>query len=538
VTVLILGGGVMQVPAIRIARAKGWRVVIADGNPNAVARGMCDSFETVDLKDLDGMTALAHRLSREGGLDGIFTAGTDFSTTVAHVAEKMGLPGIGWDTALRATDKVLMRQAFERAGVPSPRFSCWTGNGDPVAILGSIRPPVVVKPADNMGARGVRRVDDQGDLASACEAALALSRSRRVIVEQYMDGPELSLDAVVYRGEISVCGVADRHIFFPPYFVEMGHTMPTDLGGAEVKEVKDLFCSGIRALGIREGAAKGDIKLTPDGAKVGEIAARLSGGFMSGWTYPLSSGIEVTDAALNIAVGLPPGNLEPLWSKTSAERAFISIPGRVREVLGAEDARRISGIRDVFLRVSPEQEVVFPKNNMEKCGNVISLAESRVEAIRAATHATSTILIRLHPFHPLTDEFLFHRVEDGGVACAYPIWNRAPRAETAGMKEYRGDPSGLRADAPIPVLSPRSIGEERAVDWNGLDLWAALSRLIQSGRITLVDGPGSGGFLLGGLFWRSLWRGGMQGALYLLDCLTEASRKGTTMRYLSSICAR
>ena len=92
-TILVLGAGIMQVPAIRIAKARGWRVIVADGNARAEGRDLCDRFENVDLKDREGLLVLARECAASGGLDGVFTAGTDFSTSVAYVAEKMGLPG-------------------------------------------------------------------------------------------------------------------------------------------------------------------------------------------------------------------------------------------------------------------------------------------------------------------------------------------------------------------------------------------------------------------------------------------------------------
>ncbi len=215
-TILILGAGIMQVPGIRIARGKGWRVIVADGNPDAMARGMGDHFEVVDLKDRDGLLDLARRYARTTGLDGVFTAGTDFSSSVAWVTEHLGLPGISYETSMRATDKCLMREAFARARVPSPGFFCWTGKGDPAELMpAGLRFPLVVKPVDNMGARGVRRANNTAEVRAACVTALPLSRSSRVIIEEFMEGPELSLDAVVSQGKVSVCGVADRHIFFP-----------------------------------------------------------------------------------------------------------------------------------------------------------------------------------------------------------------------------------------------------------------------------------------------------------------------------------
>ena len=532
-TIMILGAGIMQLPGIRIARRNGWRVVVVDGNPAALGRGLGDIFEVVDLKDRDGLCALARRLRADGGLDGVFTAGTDFSSSVAWVAEKLGLPGLSFATAMKATDKCLMREALAAAGVPSPRFACWSGQGDPLSLVrGELGFPMVVKPVDNMGARGVRRVDDAAALSEASLAALPLSRTRKVILEQFMEGRELSLDAVVYKGRVAVCGVADRHISFPPAFVEMGHTMPTELDPATVRRIEDVFRSGIAALGIDNGAAKGDMILTPGGPMVGEIAARLSGGYMSGWTYPLASGVEVTAAAMNIAVGLPPGDLEPRWHRTCAERALISIPGIVAGVHGEGEARAIPGVEEVYLRVGEGDEVVFPTNNVQKCGNVIAVAEEREEAIRRAGAALSLMIVRLKPLVDRTTRFLFRA---GAGEKAFDASRDAGlEAAAAALPAFRGDPTRLNPDGAIPVITLRELETSPALDWYGTTLSQAARAALRIGNGTLVAASG-GGPALGSLFWRALVRGGAQGGVYLLDSVRLAARSATLPEVLARL---
>ena len=514
-TIMILGAGIMQLPGIRIAQRNGWKTVVVDGNPSALGREMGDRFEVVDLKDRDGLCALARRIQSDGGLDGVFTAGTDFSSSVAWVAEKLGLPGLSFDTAMKATDKCLMREAFERVGVPSPRYACWPGQGDPVAMLGSgLDFPLVVKPVDNMGARGVRLVQGLSDLGEACRAALSLSRSGKVIVEEYMEGPELSLDAVVYQGKVTVCGIADRHIHFPPSFVEMGHTMPTELDAGTVARIEAVFTQGVHALGIGNGAAKGDIKLTPAGPMVGEIAARLSGGYMSGWTFPLASGIEVTGAALNIAMGLPPGDLDPRWHRTCAERALISIPGIVARVEGERGARAVPGVEDIFLRVSAGVEVVFPTNNVEKCGNIIVVGVDRQEAVRRAGEALSLMCIRLKPDVERSTRWLFQ--ETGNDAFSGPLF-----AAAGALPRFRGSPSDLNPDGPISVVD---AGDGAASgNWNAAALTPAVNEALRLGG-GVMSAPSGAGPALGSIFWHALARGGSQGALYLLDTVRQAAR--------------
>jgi len=359
-TILILGGGVMQLPSVRIAKRRGWKVIVAAARISEEIEALADGTEAVDLRDREAVTAAAMRTRRKHGLDGVFTAGTDFSTTVAWVAEKLSLPGVSYACALAATDKARMRETLDRQGVPGARF--FTVEREQQKPPSGFAFPLVVKPVDNMGARGVRRVDDEGQLRRAVSEALKQSGSSRAIVEEYLEGPELSFDAVASNGEITICGIADRHICFAPYFVEMGHTMPSALEDSLLQAAGDVFVRGIRALGIENGAAKGDIKITSRGPVVGEIAARLSGGYMSGWTYPLSCGVEVTEAALNIALGDPPGDLEPSRDWVSAERAFISIPGRVGALEGLEQARSEPWIEELFLRTAAGEMVQLPVN--------------------------------------------------------------------------------------------------------------------------------------------------------------------------------
>ena len=136
--------------------------------------------------------------------------------------------------------------------------------------------------------------DDIQTFIDAIKDSIKKSRSGRAILEEFMDGKEFSIDALVYKNELLITGFADRHIFYPPYFIEMGHTMPTDLLYPDFLDVVTEFAKGVKSLGLTCGAAKGDVKLTSKGVMIGEIAARLSGGYMSGWTFPYSSDINLT----------------------------------------------------------------------------------------------------------------------------------------------------------------------------------------------------------------------------------------------------
>lgn len=402
---LIVGAGLMQLPVIDLAKKNAISTVCLDGNPDAPGREKADFFYRVDIKDESAClkAAKAHRARHR--LDGVITVGTDFSTTVAWIAEHLSLPGLPYRTVLLAKDKGRMRARFAEKNVPSPRFEIRSGADD------LARPPVfgfpaVVKPVDNMGARGVRRVDDPDGWRQAAQEALSFSSSARIIVEQYIDGPEFSLDAIVRSGEVRITGFADRHIFFPPHFVELGHSFPSAFSSEVVSAVSRAFIEGIQALGLTEGAAKGDVKLGPEGPVIGEIAARLSGGFMSGWTYPLSSGRSSILWAVETALGRPLSEQGPDLGRPVVERAFFSIPGELASIEGIAQARAVPGVEEFFTLAKAGDQVVFPRNNVEKCGNLLVTGATRAEAEARADEARSRLLLRLKPRCPATEAFL------------------------------------------------------------------------------------------------------------------------------------
>jgi hypothetical protein len=340
--------------------------------------------------------------------------------------------------------------------------------------------------------------------------------------------------------------------------------MPTVIAPEQQAALLETFCAGVRSLGLSSasndagrtniGAAKGDIKLTSQGPMIGEIAARLSGGYMSGWTYPYASGIEPIRAAILIAMGRKPGNLAPLKTWTSAERAFISIPGTVKAIIGAGEAGKQAHIRDLFLRISEGGKVSFPQNNVSKCGNIISAAPDRAAAVEAAETAARSVLIRLDPADQETAAFLstsshfppdafqlsaelqsaLEKLPDGD----WGIGNR--EQGTLAASTTRVQPSKVIKQQPQPpapspqslLLSPPSLLSFPAFtnsgfrDYVGRTVAESLQAVRELSGLSLPEIPVESinssdniGSYLGRSFWAALVRGGYQGAVYYIDCL-------------------
>jgi biotin carboxylase len=379
-TILIIGGGLLQVPIIQTAKTMKLKTLVADMNPNSIGFQIADEKIIMSTKDVEGMVRESKKYCLSQSIHGVITAGTDASMTVAAVASAIGLPGIRFVDAEAASNKVKMRQRLKEHGLPIPRFAPVWSLQDAKEAIDSLTFPLVMKPADNMGARGVIKVNHKDEIPHAFRHAKKFCPTGELILEEYMDGPELSVDALAFDGQIRMTGIADRIIEREPFFIEVGHNMPSALSPKVLKEVEEVMSGGMRALGIHLGAGKGDIKVTKEGVKIGEIAARLSGGFMSAFTYPLSTGVNLNRAAILIALGETPDNLEPVINRVSIERSLLSPAGKLIQIHGTEETKKIDGVNEVFIQSKPGDIIKEPTNNIDKSGHVIITADSLFEA--------------------------------------------------------------------------------------------------------------------------------------------------------------
>jgi biotin carboxylase len=426
--ILIIGAGTMQVPAIKEAQALGYLSIAVDGNPQAVGADIADIFIPQDLKEPQLICQHVEQLGLSDYIKAVFTAGTDFSYTVAVIAQYFSLPGNLPEAALAASRKHLMREKFQIHGVPSPSFTLLTETMIESAereefLIGLTKElsnqPLVVKPVDNMGSRGVRKITEPHELFSSIQIALSYSRSGACVVEGFIEGPEFSIDGLFFHDELICWGIARRHIAYPPVFIEIGHTFPPDLSQQQEQELLSIYTQGARALGITHGAVKGDIFLTPQGPQIGELAARLSGGYMSGWTLPLASGMNFTRAALQIALDIKP---DPLPAPTKnwfvMERGLLSFPGTIKSIDLYDYPQHHPTYQESFIRVTPGQKVRFPQNNVEKVGNLIYAGKSLHEVQSQIFAGLEHTHFHLDPSDPISLETLLHP-EDSKVPQAY-----------------------------------------------------------------------------------------------------------------------
>ncbi|HTQ14935.1 MAG TPA: ATP-grasp domain-containing protein [Rhizomicrobium sp.] len=399
-TLLIVSGGIEAADAARRAKEMGLYVVVSDRDTAAPGFRFADSCIIADVYGADETAAAAERFSRKvRKLDGVICVAADAPQTAAAVARRLGLPGLSPESARIACDKLAMKERFLAAGVPIPWFS-------PVATVQQLQRiaiergrDLVIKPADSRGSRGVQRVARVADLEKAFALARSHSPTERVMVEQYLDGPQVSTESIVVNGRCFTPGFSDRNYEYleryAPFFIENGGDLPSHLPEETQAKVRAVVAAAAQALGIFNGTVKGDIVVHNGEPHVIELAARLSGGFFCTREIPLNTGVDFIGAAIKVALGEPVGEeeLEPRGFTPVIQRYAFPDPGRIVSVEGAEDARAVPGIAEVVVTARPGDIIPPAGDRRPSAAMVLATGASREDALRAANDALSHLKI-------------------------------------------------------------------------------------------------------------------------------------------------
>ncbi|MGL4560692.1 MAG: alpha-hydroxy-acid oxidizing protein [Brevinema sp.] len=401
----VVGAGELQIPLINAAKSLGLRVLASDQNPQAPGFSIADFHIIANTLDpSETYHQLKIFIEQYGDIHGVATAGTDASYTVAVIANEFGLPGHTPDAAFQASNKAAMRDTFKKFNVSIPAFQKISSLEEAEDFFIKINKPCVLKPIDNMGARGTSLVRHQKELAEAFDLTKKNSKNaEEYLIEEYIDAHELSIDALVHDGKVTITGIADRIIEYTPYFVETGHIMPSALPDDWIQRAIYTFRDGIAALGLSHGAAKGDIKISEQGSWVIEIAGRLSGGFMSSHTFPLATGIHLHEYMVRLALGEKIETITPTKNNVSIERAIIATPGKITRIEIPSDLSNQKYIKHYSIRSKVGDIIISPKNNIDKSGNIIACAPTRELAIQAINKALLNINIVTEPQEDFID---------------------------------------------------------------------------------------------------------------------------------------
>ena len=386
---MIVGASVLQLPAILKAKEMGLQVAVVDFNPQAIGIPYADKYYNASTMDEDAVLAAAEDYQP----DGIMTLATDMPMRgVAKVSKKLGLHSISYDTAIKATDKFEMIKAFKAHDVASPWYFTVDSIGELKNPEGQLSYPCIMKPTDNAGSHGVVLAYCFEDLLQSYDYSHASARHGRVILEEYLQGKEVSVEVMVVDGKVNILQITDKLTTGAPHFVEMGHSQPSRHPFEIQTAIKDLAVKACNAVGIDQGPAHVEMMVTERGPVMIELGARMGGDYIATALVPLSTGVDMVKATIDVALGNKP-DIESRLHCASAIRYIAAPEGVIKSIAGIEEAKQIPGVRDVIMTKSVGEMSTPIHCSNDRLGSVIAQAATVEEAVKICEEAIKRIHI-------------------------------------------------------------------------------------------------------------------------------------------------
>ena len=298
-TLAIIGASYLQRPLVEKAKEMGLRTICFAWAEGAVCRDLVDVFYPISIVEKEQILTIC----QQEHIDGICTIASDVAApTVAYVAEQMGLVDNTYEASLRANNKWLMRQAFTSADVPCPQHMC-VKSIDVDTIQTQMNLPLIVKPSDRSGSLAVNKITDWAQLSSAIQEAQTASFRGEAMVEEYIEGREISVEFISYQGEHYPLQITDKVTTGAPHFVELEHHQPSTLSDDMYTTIYAITERALHALGISNGASHTEYKITDDGrVYIMEIGARMGGDFIGSDLVQLSTGYDFVRGVIEVAL--------------------------------------------------------------------------------------------------------------------------------------------------------------------------------------------------------------------------------------------
>ena len=390
---MVVGGGPWQVPLVRKAKEMGLFVINTNLYPDSPGFAYSDAHAVADVLDLDRQLAIA----REYHPDGIVTDQSDIAlATVASLCESLGLPGIGRDKAELFTNKARMRDFLVQHGFDTPKFTNSTSPENAIEFARVYGYPVVIKPPANQASRGVFKVNSEQELLRRYQEAWSFTRNGHVLVEQFMEGTELTVEGFKTPARHYSLAVSRKKALpnNPMVASELFYSPSTE--AIDYERLKFQHDRLVDEMGLPFGITHAEYIYSKDKFYLVEVAARGGGTKISSDIVPSLSGVPTNELLISLALG---GQVEPLTPPDGDNRyAVLSFfnfePGLVKDIIGLEEGRGLPGVLDLDMNFRAGDRILPPADDRGRHGYFIALGASRseTESLRDRVHATVQVV--------------------------------------------------------------------------------------------------------------------------------------------------
>ena len=379
---LVIGAGFLQDFVIQKAVSMGYETLTVDADPKAIGFSHAHKHAVINIVDEKACLDYA----RKERIDGVVTAATDFGVlSASYVSQEMGLPGLNYEVAQLIKNKFKVRKYLFEAHVDDTEQAYEVNaNTDIESLAQKLIYPVMVKPCDGSGSRGASRVDKASDLDDACTYAMNGSITHRAEIETFIIGQEYGAESLVVDGQIHVLGIMKKWMTKPPYYAELGHTMPCGLPVKIEDKAKECVKSAIEALGINFGSVNMDMLITPDGKfYIIDIGARMGGNMIGPCIIPYGTGVDYVGAMIQNAVG-DPVDLNVREHDAVATKLLAFDEGTVKKMPDMKLIERRYDV-DIYHHMMGGMKVNEYHTNLDGCGYVVAKgATAEAAELRAA----------------------------------------------------------------------------------------------------------------------------------------------------------
>jgi len=389
---LVLGAGPAQLGLLAAARKRDLYVIAVDRDADAPGFRYADRRAIVSTEDEHGI----ERLAEAERVDGLIAPGIDWPVGIAaRVAAKLGLPHpLPPEAGALATSKTRQRERFSAEGVPQVEYRSCRTLDDARWAADELGYPCVVKAPDRQGQRGVSVVGERHELDAAVASSLDLSRSGGFLVEQLVNGHEVTVNAFLLEGRFHALTITDRHLATPPAFgVALAHSWPSARPTPQIAQAIDTARKASAALGITEGPTYTQVIVSDDGPVVGELAARLGGGH-DAELCRAALRVDLNQLAISAALGehVRRARLAPQARVGGAcVRFLVAPPGKLRAVEGLDEAFDVEGVRGIRIYRKPSHVFGPLLSGPDRAGAILAVGDSAEDALARADQASSLV---------------------------------------------------------------------------------------------------------------------------------------------------
>lgn len=379
--VLIIGAGFLQDFVICKAKSMGYEVYAVDADANAIGFKHADHYGVINIVDEKACLEYA----KEHQIDGVLTAATDYGVlSAAYIAQEMGISGLKYEVAQLIKNKYQVRKCLFEHHVDDTEQAYEVHEDTNIDELSQrLTYPVMVKPCDGSGSRGASRVDRAEDLKTACEYAMNGSITHRAEIETFIRGKEYGAESLVVNGKVHVLGVMQKWMTEPPYYAELGHSIPNDLKPEVEEKVRICVANAIQALGVNFGSINMDMLITEDGKiYIVDIGARMGGNMIGPCIIPYGTGVDYMAAMIQNAVG---DDVDlSIREKTAVATKLLAFNDGVVKKL--PDLKKVEEEFDaeIYHHLEVGMKVNEYHTNLDGCGYIVVRADTQENAVKKA----------------------------------------------------------------------------------------------------------------------------------------------------------